>query len=97
MPRTRKGSTPDHQQALPLENPATRVLPMQLRAGDVVFDANDADCEVVTRPVGIAKKHVIAHVRVPGRPETEKEERWEVHERGSVRRRDEPSGLTHPR
>jgi hypothetical protein len=30
---------------------------------------------MVSRPVGIAKKHVTARVRVPGRPETEKEQR----------------------
>jgi hypothetical protein len=59
---------------------------MQLRVGDVVFDKTSADWEVVSRPVGIAKKHVTARVRVPGRPETEKEQRWEVYERISVRR-----------
>ena len=40
------------------------------RVGDVVFDGNGDDWEVVSRPVGIAKKHIIARVRVPGRPET---------------------------
>jgi hypothetical protein len=60
---------------------------MQLRVGGVVLDRDGNDLEMVTRPVGIAKKHVIARVRVPGRPETEKEQRWEAYERVTVRRR----------
>ena len=87
MAGPKKPSRPDRQPALPLEDPRTRVLPMQLRVGDVVLDRLGNDWEVVSRPVGIAKKHVIARVRVPGRPETEKEERWEVYERVRVRRR----------
>jgi hypothetical protein len=61
---------------------------MQLRVSDIVLDRTGADWEVVSRPVGIAKKHVIARVRVPGRPETEKEQRWEVYERLRVRPRE---------
>ena len=61
---------------------------MQLRVGDVVFDKTGSDWEVVSRPVGITKKYVIARVRVPGRPETEKEQRWEAYERVRVRSRD---------
>ena len=60
---------------------------MQLRVGDVILDRNGDDWEVVSRPVGIAKKHAVARIRVPGRPETEKEQRWEVYERVTVRRR----------
>ena len=63
-----------------------RLLPMQLRVGDIVLDRNRDDWEMVSRPVGIMKKQVIARVRVPGRPDTEKEHRWEVYERVSVRR-----------
>jgi hypothetical protein len=77
----------DRQPVLPLDDATTRVLPIQLRVGDVVLDRNGDDWEVVTRPVGMAKKQVIARVRVPGRPETDKEQRWEVYERVTIRSR----------
>ena len=67
---------------LPLDE--IRLLPMQLRVGG--RDPRQRDWEVVSRPVGIQKKHVIA--RVPGAPETEKEQRRVVYERVRVRRRE---------
>ena len=82
-----KRSPPDPQPAIPLNAATKRLLPKQLRVGDIVLDRTRADWEeVVSRPVEIAKKHVIARVRVPGRPETEKEQRWEAYERVRVRR-----------
>ena len=90
MARSKKRATPDRQPALPLDQSTTRVLPMQLRVGDVVIDGNGDDWEVVSGPVGITKKYMVARVRVPGRPETEKEQRWEAYERVSVRQRATP-------
>ena len=79
--------TRERQRALPLEDQATHVLPVQLRVGDVVFDRGGNDWEVVSRPVTIQRKSVTARVRVPGKPETEKEERWDAYRRVSIRRR----------
>jgi hypothetical protein len=90
MPRPKKRSSPERQPALPMDDVTTRVLPMQLRVGDVVLDRNGDDWEVVSRPVGITKKYAVARVRVPGRPETEKEQRWEAYERVTVHPRGAP-------
>jgi hypothetical protein len=61
------------------------VLPLQLRVGDVVL-APDGEWEVVEHPVGIAGRHVVVRIQAPGRPETEKEGRWEAYQRVKVRR-----------
>jgi hypothetical protein len=37
--------------------------------------------------VGIAGRHVVVRIQAPGRPETEKEGRWEAYQRVKVRRR----------
>ena len=87
LARPKKRWIPERQSALPLGDPTTRLLPMQLHVGDVVLDRTGNDWEIVSRPVGIQKKQVVARVQGPGRPEAEKEQRWDVYERVTVRSR----------
>jgi hypothetical protein len=42
MARTKKRSASEHQRALPLDDATTRVLPIQLRVGDIVLDRDGA-------------------------------------------------------
>ena len=62
------------------------ILPMQLHIGDRYSDET-GEWEVVTRPVSLrGGKSVRARVQVPGRPDTEREDTWEAHQRITVRR-----------
>jgi hypothetical protein len=62
------------------------ILPMQLQVGDRYSDET-GQWEVVSRPVSFrGGKSVRARVQVPGRPDTEREDTWEAHQRITVRR-----------
>jgi hypothetical protein len=57
---------------------------MQLQLGDRYTDET-GEWEVVSRPVSF-RGGKRARVQVPGRPETEREDTWEAHQRITVRR-----------
>jgi hypothetical protein len=58
---------------------------MQLQVGDRYTD-EAGECEVVSRPVSFrGGKPVRARVQVRGRPDTEREETWDAHQRITVR------------
>jgi hypothetical protein len=62
------------------------ILPMQLQLGDRYTDET-GEWEVVSRPVSFrGGKGVRARVQVPGRPDTEREDTWDAHQRITVRR-----------
>jgi hypothetical protein len=62
------------------------ILSMQLQIGDRYTD-EAGEWEVVSRPVSFrGGKSVRARVQVPGRPDTEREDTWEAHQRITVRR-----------
>jgi hypothetical protein len=62
------------------------ILPMQIQIGDRYTDET-GEWEVVSRPVSFrGGKGVRARVQVPGRPDTEREDIWEAHQRITVRR-----------
>jgi hypothetical protein len=62
------------------------ILPIQLQVGDRYTDET-GEWEVVSRPVSFrGGKGVRARVQVPGRPDTEREDTWEAHQRITVRR-----------
>jgi hypothetical protein len=62
------------------------ILPVQLQVGDRYSDET-GEWEVVSRPVSFrGGKSVRARVQVPGRPESEREDTWEAHQRITVRR-----------
>lgn len=59
---------------------------MQLQLCDRYTD-EAGEWEVVTLPVSFrGGKSLRARVQVPGRPDTEREDTWEAHERITVRR-----------
>jgi hypothetical protein len=65
----------------PADKGALAILPMQLRVGDHYTDET-GEWEVVSRPVSYrGGKSVRARVQVPGRPDTERDDTWEAHQR----------------
>jgi len=71
----------------PPEDPAwERVLPMQLRAGDLVLDRGE-EWEIVGHVESMRSgKAVRVSMQRPGRPETHRQEIWPAHEGVRVRR-----------
>jgi hypothetical protein len=80
-----KGSRPP-KKADDLPPGGISILPMQLQIGDRYTDET-GEREVVTRPVSFrGGRSVRAGVQVPGKPETEREDLWDAHQRITVRR-----------
>lgn len=79
-----KGKSREPEPNRPADKGALSILPMQLQVGDHYTD-EAGEWEVVSRPVSFrAGKSVRARVQVPGRPDTEREDTWEAHQRITV-------------
>jgi hypothetical protein len=81
-----KGKSRKPEPKDPADQDALSILPMQLQIGDRYNDET-GEWEVVSRPISFrGGKSVRARVQVPGRPDTEREDTWEAHQRIAVRR-----------